>query len=132
MSNHSKSHQPHVLPLGVYINVFVALLTFTAITVTVSYMDFGVFNLLVAMIIAVIKASLVAMYFMHLRYDNKLYTISFLLSIFLLGVFIILTLFDTLRRDDIYDIKSGTIKKNAAMYDNRLPVDTTGEASAGH
>ncbi|MEK7774709.1 MAG: cytochrome C oxidase subunit IV family protein [Candidatus Zixiibacteriota bacterium] len=132
MSSHSETHQRHILPLGLYLNVFVALLTFTAITVWVSYMDFGVFNLLVAMTVAVVKASLVAMYFMHLRYDNKLYTISFLLSIFLLGVFIILTLFDTLRRDDIYDIKGGTIKPNAAMYDNRPPVDTTGEASAGN
>ena len=132
MSSHSESHQPHILPLQVYINVFIALLAFTTITVTVSYLDFGAYNLLVAMIVAVIKAGLVALYFMHLRYDNKLYMVAFLLSIFLLGVFIILTMFDTLRRDEIYDIKGGTIKPNAAMYDNRPPVDTTGATSAGH
>ena len=132
MSSHSESHTPHILPIQVYMNVFIALLTFTALTVWVSYMDFGVFNLLVAMIVAVIKASLVAMYFMHLRYDNKLYTISFLLSIFLLGVFIILTLFDTMRRGDIYEMKEAPIKKNSAMYDNRPPVDTTAAGSAEH
>jgi cytochrome c oxidase subunit IV len=130
MSSHSDSHPLHILPLRVYLNVFIALLVFTTITVGVSYMDFGAYNLLVAMIVAVIKAGLVALYFMHLRYDNKLYLIAFLLSIFLLGVFIILTMFDTLRRDDIYDTKGGAINPNAAMYDNRLPADIAGTPPA--
>lgn len=114
MSNHAE--EPHILPLSLYINIGLILLGLTIITVWVSYHDYGEFNLVVAMAIAAIKATLVAMYFMHLKYDNKLYLVIFLSAIFFLAVFIVITMFDTLRRDDIYEIKSGPIQKNAIIY----------------
>lgn len=61
----------HVLPLKVYINVFVTLLFLTALTVLVAQFDFGSFNAFIAMGVATVKATLVAMYFMHLKYDDK-------------------------------------------------------------
>ena len=58
------------------------------------------------------------MYFMHLKYDNKLYLIFFISSLFFLAAFIIITMFDTLRRGDIYEIKAEPIDKNSSIYDS--------------
>ena len=102
MSTHSQEHH-HVLPIKVYLRVAAALLVLTIITVTVSQFHFGEFNLLIAMVIAAVKASLVALFFMHLKYDNRIYAVVFVGSLVFLAVFIVFTMFDTMRRGDIYD-----------------------------
>jgi cytochrome c oxidase subunit 4 len=111
-----KSHEHHILPLQTYFNVFIALICLTVVTVLVAQYDFGALNLLVAMIIAGVKATLVALIFMHLKYDNKIYAVIFVGALLFLAVFIIITMFDTLRRGDIYEIKSGPIEPNAVIY----------------
>jgi cytochrome c oxidase subunit 4 len=58
--------------LRVYFAVFTALIAFTLITVAVSFVDLGPLNTVVALTIAVIKATLVLLYFMHLRYSDRL------------------------------------------------------------
>lgn len=60
----------HVVPPRVLLAVFGALLVLTVATVAVTKVDLGRFNLWVALAIAVVKAGLVALYFMHLRYDR--------------------------------------------------------------
>jgi cytochrome c oxidase subunit IV len=60
----------HVQPFKVYAGVFGALLLLTVVTVVASFMDFGNFDFAVAMLIASVKAMLVALYFMHLKYEN--------------------------------------------------------------
>ena len=91
-------HVPHVLPLRNYFGVFAALLVLTAITVGVSYMDFGGWNLVIAMVVATTKATLVAAIFMHLLYDLKFHTVIFSFSVIFLAIFIIFTSFDTFAR----------------------------------
>lgn len=128
-----ESHKEHILPLSVYLTIGSILLVLTAVTVIVAQFHFGPYNLLVAMIIAATKASLVALYFMHLKYDNKLYATVFVLSVIFLAVFVTLTMFDTLRRGDVDPEKSGPIEHNAAMYDTKsdlLGVDSLGVDSA--
>jgi cytochrome c oxidase subunit 4 len=103
MSTHAHSsggdHHPHVLPLRVYLATWGALLVFTVITVFASSLDLGhTGNLLVALVIATLKAGLVAAVFMHLRYDHKFHTIILLSSIIFLGIFISFTMFDTSAR----------------------------------
>lgn len=114
MNEHSTEHL-HILPLRIYFSVAAALLVFTAITVAVAQFQFGEYNLLIAMIIAAIKATLVALFFMHLKYDNKIYATVFVGSLLFLAVFIIFTMFDTLRRDDIYDEVAHPLQ-NARIY----------------
>lgn len=64
----------HVVPLKVFINVFMALIGLTVLTVvTAKFMDFGAFNVVVAFGIATAKGFLVMAYFMHLKYDEKVY-----------------------------------------------------------
>ena len=108
--------QRHILPLNLYLAVGSGLLVLTVITVAAAQMDFGEMNLLIAMGIAVVKATLVAMFFMHLKYDNRIYMLVFVGSLLFLGVFIIFTMFDTLRRGDIYEEIAEPYQKEAGIY----------------
>ena len=131
MTAHAAKHTPHVLPLKVYLGVGSALLLMTAITVTVAQINLGPWNLVVALVIASVKALLVAFFFMHLFYDHKLYFIAFTTGLLCLTVFIILTLFDTMERGAIYDFKQHPIKPQAAMYSQpRETKEPTGKAEA--
>ena len=111
-------HANHILPLKIYLIIGGSLLALTGVTVFVASLDFGAYNLLIALGIAAFKATLVGMYFMHLKYDNKLYASMFLLSIVFLGLFIVCTMFDTMRRDDINPERSEHVKPDAEIYDN--------------
>jgi len=62
----------HVVPLKTYYAIFAALLCGTALTVWISFFDLGPLNTVVAITIAVIKALLVVLYFMHVRYSSRL------------------------------------------------------------
>lgn len=90
---HSGDQLGHILPFSLYIKVLVALLILTVVTVAISRVDFGALNLVVAMGIASVKATLVALFFMHLKYEDKLtWTYAafpiVLLAFLLAGVFI--------------------------------------------
>ena len=69
-----------------FLNVLIALLILTVITVAVAQVDFGVFNTFIAMFVASIKATLVLLYFMHLKYDSKEYPVVFFVGVFFLFV----------------------------------------------
>lgn len=125
MNTPTHKHTPHILPLSLYLTIGGILLVLTAVTVTVSFYQFGPFNLVIAMFIAAIKASLVALFFMHLKYDSKIYMVIFMMAILFLATFIILTMFDTMQRDQIYQIKSGQIRKDAIIYDTQSGADST-------
>ena len=82
----------HIVPKKIFLKIFIALLVLTFITVFVTRFDFGEFNTVVAMVVASIKAFLVAMFFMHLKYENKILWVYaafplILLSILIGGVF---------------------------------------------
>lgn len=62
----------HVVPQKVYYLIFVTLILLTLVTVDVAFYNFGFLNIYIAMAIATVKATIVAMYFMHLRYNPKL------------------------------------------------------------
>ena len=91
----------HISPISLYIKVFGALLVLTAITYAVSYMSLGNASLFVAMLVAVIKASLVCMYFMHLKYDDKFNVFVFVSSLLFVSIFFTFTIFDLTSRPEI-------------------------------
>jgi cytochrome c oxidase subunit 4 len=78
--------EKHIIPFDVYIKVFVALLILTALTVAASRVNFGPWNTVIAMVIASIKAGLVLAFFMHLKYDDRLYLVTFGTAVFFLIV----------------------------------------------
>ena len=81
-----------------YVAVWGALIVLTGVTVLVSYVHLGMMNVVVALIIASVKASLVALYFMHLRTESRLVWGFALTPIFFLVLIIAGTLSDTLFR----------------------------------
>lgn len=91
------SHGPgHVMPAGVLIAVFLALLALTLLTVAATWVDLGSWNLWIALGIATVKASLVALFFMHLAYDNRFNALVFVVGLAFLALFVSLTLMDRL------------------------------------
>ena len=102
-------HHPHVMPLRIYAGVLVALLVLTVVTVKVSYYNFGVLNLIVAMGVASLKASLVVLFFMHLKYDEKFNAVVFAGSLTFLAVFLVLTLSDTIERGKVDPLEAKTL-----------------------
>jgi cytochrome c oxidase subunit 4 len=109
-------HKVHITPIKIYLVVGIALLVLTAITVTASFIDFGGFNITIALAIASVKALLVAFFFMHLFWDNKLYLIIFSVSLLFLTIFLTLTMFDTTTRGALYNEKAKPIEAEAPMY----------------
>lgn len=78
--------------------VFVVLLLLTAVTVLVSYVDLGIWNAVVALLIASVKASLVALFFMHLKGENRLVWGFALVPVLFLALILLGTLSDTMLR----------------------------------
>lgn len=98
MAAHSYSHAKKT-----YSAVLAALLVLTVITVLVAGVHFGSpsVNVIVALVIASAKASLVALFFMHLLYDNRVNAIIFLTGVAMLAIFLIFTLLDVEARDTV-------------------------------
>lgn len=96
-TSHTQSghHEPHAVPVKVLLCVFAALMLLTFITVAVTQIDLGAMNIWLAMLIAVVKAGLVAMYFMHLRYDSPFNGIVLISALFFVAIFIGIALLDT-------------------------------------
>lgn len=110
-----KGHSHHVTPMPVYFAVFGALMVLTAITVWVSQFDFGAANTLVAMLVATIKASLVALIFMHLLYEERLNSVAFGFGLIFVALFFIFTLADVLTRGFI-----DPMQKHGVMEQQRV------------
>lgn len=85
----------HLVPLSTLVWTAVALLALTTITIAVRYVDIGDFNVVVALGIAVLKATLVALFFMHLRWDKPFNQIVFVVCISFVVLLIALTVMDT-------------------------------------
>ncbi len=88
------SDSTHILPLRVYLGVFVALLGLTALTTWIAYQDLGDLVPVVAMTIATVKMLLVVLYFMHLRYSERLIWVFALAGILWLAILVALLLGD--------------------------------------
>jgi cytochrome c oxidase subunit 4 len=93
---HAQEH--HVLPDSLFVGVWVVLLILTAITVAGSVYFPGTVGILIAMIVTPIKAALILMYFMHLKYEKRGFVVMFLVALGILSIFIGLTFFDYLFR----------------------------------
>ena len=90
----------HIVPIRIYVTIFLALLVGTALTVWAGLQSFPEpFNVVIAMTIAVIKATLVVLYFMHVRYSSRLIWLILASALFWMGILFALTFSDYLTRD---------------------------------
>ena len=88
----------HIAPLRLYFTIFAALMVLTIVTVAVTYVHLGAFNLAVALAIAITKAALVILFFMHVKYSPKLIKVTIGCSFFFLLIMFVITMSDYLSR----------------------------------
>ena len=88
-------HDAHVVPLKLLLGVFGGLVVLTWVTVAATWVDLGAGNLWLAMAIATLKATLVALFFMHLRWDRTINAIIFLGALLFVTLFVGMLLTDT-------------------------------------
>jgi cytochrome c oxidase subunit IV len=88
----------HVVPLRIYYMVFAALMVGTGLTVWIAFFDLGIFNPVVALTIAVIKAVLVVLFFMHVKYSTRLTWVVVSSGVVWLCIMLVLTMSDFLSR----------------------------------
>ena len=93
-----EEYEEHVVPYTVYLAVFGALMVLTVLTVVVAFFDLGNLNVTVALTVAVMKASLVVLFFMHAKYQSQIIKLVVLSSIVWLGFLFVITLSDYLTR----------------------------------
>jgi cytochrome c oxidase subunit IV len=94
--NDMEKHQP--IPVSTYLMVWVGLLLLTALTITATSLHLGSYSVAAAIAIATIKGALVLFYFMHLKYEDRVFKIMLLLALFTLTVIMVLTFLDVLVR----------------------------------
>ena len=90
--------QHHIVSPVVYIVIGGALLVLTGVTVGASYLELGIFNPIVAIAIACIKAVLVVLFFMHVKYCSKLTKLTVFCGLFTFLALIGMTLSDYFTR----------------------------------
>lgn len=89
----------HIVPVRIYLVIFMSLLAGTALTVIAAFYDFPwQLNTIVALTIATIKATLVVLYFMHVRYSLRLVWVIVASALFWLAIMFALTFSDYLTR----------------------------------
>ena len=94
----SENHNHHITPYKTHWIVLGVLLFLTFITVWIAQFDFKMLTVAVALGVATIKATVVALYFMHLKFDSKVLGIFFALVMIVYAAVIVLTFFDYLYR----------------------------------
>ena len=87
-------HSEHIVSPIVYIVIFFALIIGTSLTVWAAFQNFGQFNIVIALGIATMKATLVVLYFMHARYSPRRTHLVIVSSVFWLAIMLALTLSD--------------------------------------
>lgn len=108
--NAHSAYHAHVVPPRILIGVFTALMVLTFVTVAATWVNLGPANIWLALGIAVVKAGLVAMYFMHLRWDSPFNGIILISAMFFVALFIGIAILDSREYAPNYN-PPGTIQR---------------------
>ena len=103
MSEHE--HTEHIVSPGVYLTIITTLRVLTGITVFAAFVNLGRFNIVVALLIATIKATLVVLIFMHAKYVPERTKLVIIAGIFWLALLLFMTLSDYLSRVDYRGVR---------------------------
>lgn len=100
MSEETKhtEQEHHIVDPGVYVVIFLALLVGTALTVWASFLELGPWNPVIALAIATAKATLVVLFFMHVKYSTKLTKLTVFAGIFTFMILVSMTMADYISR----------------------------------
>lgn len=118
----------HVSPIWEFTAVFLVLLFLTILTYVVSFAGLGPAALPVAMVIAGTKGTLVVLYFMHLKYEDRFYAFVFCVTILFVSIFFTFVLFDMKTTGELND--EGGIQWKKAVEDSAEAADNAAAAAA--
>ena len=127
-SSNMDPHGDHV-PMSTYIMVFVALMVLLAVTVGAAYVPLGPFNMPVAMAIATVKAVLVILFFMHVKFASQLTKIFVAASFLWLGILFVMTFGDYLSRDWLPNSRGWVDQPVKAAYDEGVRAEEAGHGA---
>ena len=100
-----QEHQEHIVPPGTYLAIITTLLVLTGLTVAAAFVNLGRFNIVVALGIATVKATLVVLFFMHAKYSPKRTQLVIIAGIFWLAILLFMTLSDYASRIDYRGVR---------------------------
>jgi cytochrome c oxidase subunit 4 len=106
----------HIVSPKIYLLIFASLMLGTGLTVWAAFQNFGKFNIVIALAIATIKATLVVLYFMHARYSPKRTQLVIVCSVFWLAIMLALTLSDYDTRSHETQPGEGRLFRPAASH----------------
>jgi cytochrome c oxidase subunit IV len=98
-------HTEHIVAPSTYIGIILTLMILTIVTVLAAYVNLGPFNIVVALAIATVKATLVVLFFMHAKYSPKRTKMVILAGIFWLLILLFMTLSDYASRIDYRGVR---------------------------
>lgn len=103
------AHGHHITSTRTLVTVFASLVFLTILTVVTSQIHLGPLNVPLALAIATLKGTLVVLFFMALKYDNRVNMLILSVGALFVVVFLVFTLLDTMYRGDLPNTQSGTI-----------------------
>ncbi|MFB3785438.1 MAG: cytochrome C oxidase subunit IV family protein [bacterium] len=92
---HESGRVGHIVSFWILAAVWITLMILTYLTVSATYIDLGGMNLMLAMAIATLKASLVVLFFMHMYWDKPFHAIIFITALLFVALFVVMLLIDT-------------------------------------
>ena len=98
-------HTEHIVSPGTYLAIILTLLALTGITVFAAFVDLGRFNIVVALLIATVKATLVVLIFMHAKYAPERTKLVIIAGVFWLALLLFMTLSDYASRVDYRGVR---------------------------
>ena len=110
---HGEAHA-HIMPVKTLLSVWGGLMVLTVLTVAIAQVHLGQLNVVVALAVAVVKATLVGLYFMHLKYDTRANRVVLVSAAFFLILFVSFVVFDTSQyQQDLIDKAADTAAEAA-------------------
>ncbi|MBT5955102.1 hypothetical protein HOG98_10340 [bacterium] len=110
----------YVVPVKTYVKTLLTLIFLTFVTVKIAEFDFGSLNVAVALFVAMIKATVVALFFMGLKWDKGFNAVILITSLIFMAIFFLLTLGDI-------ETRAQTDKVEAMRFGINSPVNIIGE-----
>jgi cytochrome c oxidase subunit 4 len=107
-------HTEHIVKPGTYLGIIATLMALTIITVMAARIDLGKFNIVVALVIATTKATLVVLFFMHAKFSPRRTQLVIIAGIFWLIILLFMTMSDYVSRIDYRGIRY-PISKNVIV-----------------
>jgi cytochrome c oxidase subunit 4 len=114
-----QEHTEHIVSPGTYLAIILTLLALTGITVFAAFVDLGRFNIVVALLIATIKATLVVLIFMHAKYAPERTKLVIIAGIFWLALLLFMTLSDYATRVDYRGVRYPLTQIFSHMFEHQ-------------